>query len=60
VLAMAAGSFLFWGLERRLRDPGAWAHRVFVENRETLCGGVIAGGSIIGIALILLETLVLK
>ncbi|HVP66828.1 MAG TPA: OPT family oligopeptide transporter [Anaeromyxobacteraceae bacterium] len=60
VFAMAIGSFLFWALEKRLHDPSRWAHRVFVENRETLCAGVIAGGSIIGITLILVETLALR
>jgi hypothetical protein len=33
---------------------------VLVENQETLCAGVIAGGAITGIAVILIETFALK
>lgn len=58
-LAMGLGALLFWALGRRYRDPAARGHQVFVENRETLCAGVIAGGSLVGIILIVLETLVL-
>lgn len=35
-------------------------YRIWVENRETLCAGAIAGGSIIGIILIILENVVLQ
>jgi uncharacterized oligopeptide transporter (OPT) family protein len=59
VLSMSLGALLFWLLGRRLR-AGSASHRVFVENRETLCAGVIAGGALIGILLILMETVVLK
>jgi uncharacterized oligopeptide transporter (OPT) family protein len=59
VLAMSVGAILFWVFERRLRDPARGAHRVLVANRETLCAGIIAGGALIGIVLILLETGVL-
>jgi uncharacterized oligopeptide transporter (OPT) family protein len=60
VLSMSVGSLLFWFLGRRVRDPARLGHRVLVENRETVCAGVIAGGSLVGIVLIILETLVLK
>ena len=59
VLAMSVGAILFWLFERRFRDPERGAHRVLVANRETLCAGIIAGGALIGIVLILLETGVL-
>jgi uncharacterized oligopeptide transporter (OPT) family protein len=59
VLSMSLGSLFFWAMGRRLR-AGRGSHRVFVENRETLCAGIIAGGALIGIILILLETLVLR
>jgi uncharacterized oligopeptide transporter (OPT) family protein len=58
--AMATGSLLFWLLGRRLKDSDGTAAKVFVDNQETSCAGVIAGGSIMGIILIILETLVLK
>ena len=57
---MALGSILFWYAERILTDRRSLRHKIWVENRETVCAGVIAGGSIIGIILILLETVVLK
>ncbi len=56
--AMGLGSLIFWFLGRRLKDKSSNIHKIFVANQETLCAGVIAGGSIIGIVLIMLETLV--
>ncbi len=60
VLAMAIGASVFWLAARRSRRADSVTHRVFVDNQETLCAGIIAGGSIAGIALMLLETIVLK
>lgn len=59
-LSMALGSFVFWFMHRRSGDRHSLTHRVFVDNQETLCAGVIAGGSIIGIVLILIETVFLN
>jgi uncharacterized oligopeptide transporter (OPT) family protein len=59
VLSMSTGALFFWFMGRRLKQ-GAGGHKVFVENRETLCAGIIAGGSLIGIILIILETMVLR
>jgi uncharacterized oligopeptide transporter (OPT) family protein len=59
VLSMSGGALFFWFLGRRLKQGGG-GHKVFVENRETLCAGIIAGGSLIGIILIILETMVLR
>jgi uncharacterized oligopeptide transporter (OPT) family protein len=59
-LSMAMGALVFWYLGRRMQDSTTLGSRIFVENRETLCAGIIAGGAIIGIILILLETMVLK
>jgi uncharacterized oligopeptide transporter (OPT) family protein len=60
VLSMSAGSILFWYFGRRLKRPDSVARKVLVDDRETLCAGIIAGGAIIGIILILLETAVLR
>jgi OPT family oligopeptide transporter len=57
-IAMAIGAFFFWSCKKLFKSPQSPPHRVFVENSETLCAGVIAGGSIIGILLIILETVV--
>ncbi|MGZ3697163.1 MAG: OPT family oligopeptide transporter [Bdellovibrionota bacterium] len=59
-LAMSLGAFLFWYFEHKFKNPKSTAFKIWVENRETICAGGIAGGSIIGIILILLETVVLK
>ncbi|HET9598345.1 MAG TPA: OPT/YSL family transporter [Anaeromyxobacteraceae bacterium] len=58
VLSMGGGALLFW-LAGRTARAGTPAHRVLVAEKETLCAGIIAGGAIIGIILILLETAVL-
>lgn len=56
-LAMAAGAVLFWVLNRRYRSPTTTMHRIFVENQETICAGVVAGGALIGVLLMLIETI---
>jgi uncharacterized oligopeptide transporter (OPT) family protein len=57
--AMAAGSLFFWFINHRSRNAEGSVRKVFVDNQETVCAGIIAGGSIMGIILIILETLVL-
>jgi uncharacterized oligopeptide transporter (OPT) family protein len=57
--AMGTGSLLFWLLGRKFKSDDSTAKKIFVDNQETVCAGVIAGGSIVGIILIILETLVL-
>ncbi|HET6148725.1 MAG TPA: OPT/YSL family transporter [Polyangia bacterium] len=58
--AIAIGAFIFWLAARRTRGVGSPTHRILVEEHETLCAGIIAGGSIAGIVLLLLETLILR
>lgn len=58
--AMFLGSFLFWLAAARWRDPERPAHRIFVQNLEPICAGVIAGGALMGIAVILVENFVLR
>jgi uncharacterized oligopeptide transporter (OPT) family protein len=57
--AMFLGSFLFWVAGRRWRNEATLRHRVFVRNLEPVCAGGIAGGALMGITVILLETFVL-
>lgn len=54
--SMALGTLIFWLARKKFKDPASVGYRAFVDNQETLAAGVIAGGSIIGIILILLET----
>jgi uncharacterized oligopeptide transporter (OPT) family protein len=60
VLSIGIGAFIFWLAARRSRRADSTTRRIFVDNHETLCAGVIAGGSIAGIVLMLLETVVLR
>lgn len=57
--AMFLGSFFFWLAERVYRRPESVAHRVWVQNQEPICGGVIAGGALMGITVILVENFLL-
>jgi putative OPT family oligopeptide transporter len=59
-LSMALGALLFWLAGKYFTDRKSLCYRAFVDNQETACAGAIAGGSIIGLVLILLETVVLK
>lgn len=59
-LSMAMGALIFWLAAKYFTDKSSVGYRAFVDNQETLCAGAIAGGSIIGLVLILLETIVLK
>ena len=59
-LSMALGALLFWLAGKAFTDKKSFGFRAFVDNQETLCAGIIAGGSIIGLVLIILETVVLK
>jgi OPT family oligopeptide transporter len=58
-LSMAMGALFFFAMGKFCKDRESIGYRSFVDNQETLCAGVIAGGSIIGIILIILENVVL-
>ncbi len=56
--SMALGTLVFWVAKKVCKDKDSVGYRAFVDNQETLAAGVIAGGSIIGIILILLENVI--
>lgn len=56
-LMMALGALFFWVIRRSTKDKTSVAQRAFVDNQETMAAGVIAGGSIIGLILLIIETL---
>lgn len=56
-IAMALGAIIIWYCARSLKKDTI-SHKIFVDNAETLCAGIIAGGSIIGIIIIILENVV--
>jgi OPT family oligopeptide transporter len=53
---MALGTLFFWICGKRFKDQSSFGYRAFVDNQETVAAGVIAGGSIIGIILMLVES----
>jgi OPT family oligopeptide transporter len=58
--AMFLGSFLFWLAEKVWASKESQGNRVIVQNQEPICAGLIAGGALMGILVMLLETLLPK
>ncbi len=54
-LSMFLGSAFFWAAGLKWKDPNSKVHKVLVKNLEPICAGLIAGGALMGIAVILLE-----
>jgi len=59
-LAMFLGSAFFWLAGRCFKREDSTGHRVIMQNQETICAGVIAGGAIMGILVIIVENFVLR
>ncbi len=49
--AMFLGSFFFWFATKAFNREGSLSNRLFVQNLEPVCAGVIAGGALMGIAI---------
>jgi uncharacterized oligopeptide transporter (OPT) family protein len=58
--AMFLGSFLFWGAEKVWSKKESTGNQVIVQNQEPICAGLIAGGALMGIVVMLLESLLPK
>jgi len=57
--AMFLGSLFFWVAERLCSKKESAGNRIIVQNMEPICAGVIAGGALMGIAVILIENFAL-
>ena len=57
--AMFVGAAFFWIASRRFKNEESAANRIFVQNQEPTCAGLIAGGALMGIGVILIENFVL-
>lgn len=57
VLMMFLGAFIFWILDKKPLQNRSKFYNDFVENQESIGAGIIAGGSIIGIILLMIETM---
>ena len=56
---LIGGAIFFWAMRKFCQDAKTRSHKIFVENHETVCAGIIAGGAIVGIVLILIENVFL-
>jgi OPT family oligopeptide transporter len=50
------GSLIFWLMSLKSEDKRSSVFQTIFENKETIGAGIIAGGSIVGIALMIAET----
>ena len=57
--AMFVGAAFFWIASRKFKDEKTTSNKIFVQNMEPTCAGLIAGGALMGIGVILLENFVL-
>ncbi len=58
-LSLFLGSLVFGVAERAARGRSTGGARMILDNQETICGGVIAGGALVGIVVLILEVFVL-
>ncbi|HEX7446352.1 MAG TPA: OPT family oligopeptide transporter [Pirellulales bacterium] len=54
-LSIFVGSLLFWLAEQLFHDKQSRGNQVVVQNQEPICAGLIAGGSLMGIAVAVAE-----
>jgi uncharacterized oligopeptide transporter (OPT) family protein len=54
--SMFAGALFFWIVDKASKNEEGWWRKVALKNQETICAGIIAGGAIMGIIAILIET----
>jgi len=52
---MFLGCALFWFAKKYMQNKESFGFRAFVASQETLSAGLIAGGSIVGIIILILE-----
>lgn len=58
-LAMFVGSFVFFVGGKFWPKPEQRMNKVFVQNQESICAGIIAGAALIGVGVMALELFVL-
>ena len=56
-LSMFMGAFVFWVIGAIWRKPEQRPNEIFVQNQESICAGVVAGASLIGVGLMAVEVL---
>ncbi len=58
-LTMFMGSFVFWLIGWKWPKPEQRMNELYVQNQESICAGIIAGGALIGVGVMALELFVL-
>lgn len=56
VFSMFLGSAIFWYLKRKPMADRSERYNLVAENNETIGAGIIAGGALVGITLLIIET----
>jgi uncharacterized oligopeptide transporter (OPT) family protein len=56
VFMMFMGAFVFWLLNKKPLQNRSAFYQAVTENQESIGAGIIAGGSVIGIILLIIET----
>lgn len=56
VFSMFLGSVIFWYLKRSVNEGSSESFKTIADNNETIGAGIIAGGALVGITLLLIET----
>lgn len=57
VFMMFLGAFIFWVMDKKPLKNRTKLYNDFIENQESIGAGIIAGGSIVGIFLLIIETM---
>ena len=58
--SMFLGALFFWLAEQKFTDIKSWGNRVIVKNMEPICAGLIAGGALMGIAMMIVQTFLIR
>jgi uncharacterized oligopeptide transporter (OPT) family protein len=58
-LIMFLGALAFWLLGRAYKDTASRGYRIWVDNQEPICAGIVAGAALLGIADIMVTVFVL-
>ena len=50
------GALIFWAMEKKPKAKRSKKYQLVVENKENIGAGIIAGGALVGIAILIAET----
>ena len=56
-LEFFVGSFIFWLMSQKQVEKRSVLYSKILENKETIGAGIIAGGALVGICLMIVESI---